>query len=253
VTVRLCSIECCFSHPLATCAVNRSFVADIKGWSKICKRLSVWDYVIDYHHSVMPFPNLRALQPNIRFFVDNGVTSIYEEAAYFTPGTELAELRTWIMAKTLWKPDYDTDKAIDEFLAGYYGPAAGPLRETIDLMHKQVADHTDWHMTIWSRPTSPWLGEKAIAESVKLFDRAEAAVKTDPVRLKRVRIARMPVQYVRIVTAKPGQADAKTIRGLIDAFEASARAAGLTMVREHRAYGNLSKWLATVRAKWKAP
>ena len=252
VTVRLCSIECCFSHPLASCAYNRTFTADIKGWAKICKRLSVWDYVIDYHHSVMPFPNLRVLQPNIRFFVDNGVTSIYEEAAYFTPGSELAELRTWIMAKTLWNPDYDTDKAIDEFLAGYYGPAAGAIRTYIDLMHKQVADHTDWHMTIWSKPTSPWLGAKTLAASVKLFDQAEAAVKGSPTLLRRVRIARMPVQYVRIVTARPGQADAKIIRALIDAFEASAKASGLTMVREHRTYGDLTKWLATVRAKWKA-
>jgi len=251
VTVRLCSIECCFSHPLADCAYNRSFTDDIKGWSKICKRLSVWDYVIDYHHSVMPFPNLRVLQPNIRFFVDNGVTSIYEEAAYFTPGTELAELRTWIMAKTLWNPDYDTDKAIDEFLAGYYGPAATPIRKYIDLMHKQVADHPQWHMTIWSKPTSRWLNDKAVAQSVKLFDQAEAAVKGDATLLQRVRIARMPVQYTRIVTARPGHADAKTVRALIDAFEASARKSGLTMVREHRAYGELSKWLATVRAKWK--
>ena len=251
VTVRLCSIECCFSHPLATCAYNRSFTDDLKGWSKVCKHLSVWDYVIDYHHSVMPFPNLRSLQPNIRFFVDNGVTSVYEEAAYFTPGTELAELRTWIMAKTLWKPDYDTDKAVNEFLEGYYGPAAKPIRKYIDLMHEQVAEHADWHMTIWSKPTKPWLNDKAVAQSVKLFDQAETAVKADATLLQRVHIARMPVQYVRIVTAKPGQADAKTANALIDAFETSARKAGLTMVREHRAYGELNKWLSTIRAKWK--
>jgi len=251
VTVRLCSIECCFSHPLATCGHNRSFTDDIKGWSKICKRLSIWDYVIDYHHSVMPFPNLRVLKPNIRFFINNGVTSIYEEAAYFTPGTEFAELRTWIIAKTLWNPNYSTDKAIREFLAGYYGPAAAPIGKYIDLMHKQVAEHKDWHMTIWSKPTSPWLGADAIAESVKLFDQAEAAVKGNPARLHRVRAARMPIQYVRIVTADRAKADPKQVNALIDAFEATARKAGLQMVREHRTYGDLNKWLATVRAKWK--
>ena len=201
VTVRLCSIECCFSHPLATCSYNSSFTDDIKGWSKICKRLSIWDYVIDYHHSVMPFPNLYSLKPNINFFVNNGVTSIYEEAAYFTPGTELAELRTWIMAKTLWNPDYDTDKAIDEFLDGYYGPVAAPIAKYIDVMHKQVKDHKDWHMVIWAKPTSPWLGAETIAQCVKLFDRAQAAVKDNPTLLKRVRIARMPIQYTRIATA----------------------------------------------------
>ena len=250
VTVRLCSIECCFSHPLATCAKNRSFTDDIKGWSKICKRLSIWDYVIDYHHSVMPFPNLYSLKPNINFFVNNGVTSIYEEAAYFTPGTELAELRTWIMAKTLWNPSYDTDKAIDEFLEGYYGPAAGAIAKYIDVMHKQVRDHKDWHMVIWAKPSSPWLNSDAIAQSVKLFDRAQAAVKDDLTLLKRVRIARMPIQYTRIVTADRAKADPKTINALIDAFEISARQAGLLMVREHSSYGALDKWLAATRAKW---
>ena len=250
VTVRLCSIECCFSHPLATCAKNRSFTDDIKGWSKICKRLSIWDYVIDYHHSVMPFPNLYSLKPNINFFVNNGVTSIYEEAAYFTPGTELAELRTWIMAKTLWDPKYDTDKAIDEFLEGYYGPAAGAITKYIDVMHKQVKARKDWHMVIWAKPTSPWLNAGAIAQSVKLFDRAQAAVKDDLTLLKRVRIARMPIQYTRIVTADRAKADPKTINALIDAFDISARQAGLLMVREHRSHGDLNKWLTTVRAKW---
>ncbi|MBC7288692.1 MAG: DUF4838 domain-containing protein, partial [Armatimonadetes bacterium] len=35
VIVRLCSIECCFSHPLATCPVNASFMDDLREWSKI--------------------------------------------------------------------------------------------------------------------------------------------------------------------------------------------------------------------------
>jgi hypothetical protein len=250
VTVRLCSIECCFSHPLATCSYNRTFTDDIKGWSKICKRLSVWDYVVDYHNSVMPFPNLYSLKPNINFFVNNGVTSVYEEAAYFTPGTELAELRTWIMAKTLWNPNYNTDKAIDEFLAGYYGPAAGAIAKYIDLMHKQVKDNKDWHMVIWAKPTSPWLNADAIAQSVKLFDRAEASVKGNPTLMKRVRIARMPIQYTRIVTADRSKANPKTINALIDAFEAGAGESGLTMYREHRSYGDLKKWLTATRAKW---
>ena len=33
VIVRLCSIECCFAHPLESCPVNASFRSDIVGWS----------------------------------------------------------------------------------------------------------------------------------------------------------------------------------------------------------------------------
>ncbi|MCD6352223.1 MAG: DUF4838 domain-containing protein, partial [Armatimonadetes bacterium] len=63
VVIRLCSIECCFSHPLATCdsAANAAFRRDMEEWSKVCKRLWVWDYVVDFPHYLLPFPNLRVL------------------------------------------------------------------------------------------------------------------------------------------------------------------------------------------------
>ncbi len=48
--VRLCSIECCFSHPLATCdsRENRAFRTDLQAWSKVSQRLWVWDYTTDF-------------------------------------------------------------------------------------------------------------------------------------------------------------------------------------------------------------
>jgi len=248
VCVRLCSIECCFAHPLDECPVNASFVGDIRGWNAICNRLYIWDYIIDYHHSVMPFPNLRSLKPNINFFIRHGVKGLYEEACYFTPASELAELRTWIVAKTMWRPETDTDWAVDEFLAGYYGPAAWPIRQYIDLVHKQVEEHPDWHANIWAKPDSPWLRPEVIGRCVRLFDAAEAAVRDDLVHAKRVAVARLPVRYTRIMQAKPGEARAA---GWIEAFERVAREVGLTMVREHGGTGRLEVWLAAQRKRLK--
>ncbi len=242
VCVRLCSIECCFSHALQSCPKNASFVQDIRDWNKICDRLYIWDYVINYHHSVMPHPNFHVLKPNIRFFIDHGVKGIYEEACYFTESSELAELRTWVMAKTLWDPSYDTQKAIDEFCTGYYGPAGEAIREYVALITDQVKGHPKRHMHIWSKPTEPYLNDAMIAEAVTLFDRAERAVRDNPALLHRVRVARMPVQYTRIAKADGD------VGGLIDAFEATARKANLQLVREHRKYGDLEKWLERMRA-----
>jgi hypothetical protein len=248
VCVRLCSIECCFAHPLDECEVNRSFVEDIRGWHKLCNRLYIWDYVINYHHSIMPFPNLRSLAPNIRFFVANGVKGIYEEACYFTKGSEWAELKAWILAKTLWDPSYDTDKAIDEFLAAYYGPAAGPLRAYIDLTQRQVAEHKDWHARIFDKAEAPHLGPEFIAEAVRLFDQAEKQAAGNPVTAHRAAVARLPVLYLQIVRAKPGDADAAAP---VDRFEAVARKEGVTMVREHAGLGVLDVWLKAQRERLK--
>ena len=250
VCVRLCSIECCFAHPLDACETNRTFVDDIRGWNKLCDRLYIWDYVIDYSHSIMPFPNLRVLRPNIRFFIANGVKGLYEEACYFTPSSELAELRTWIMAKTLWNPDYDTDRAVDAFLAAYYGPAAWPVRRYLDLINGQVAEHKDWHVNIWAAPNAPYLAAPVVAESVRLFDEAEAAVRESPVLLDRVRTARLPVLYVQIMQAKPGDA-AVDAAGLVAAFERIARKAGVTTVREDSRGGRLDVWLKAQRERLK--
>jgi hypothetical protein len=244
VVVRLCSIECCFAHPLESDSFNASFRDDIQGWSRICNRLWIWDYVINYSHTIMPFPNLYVLKPNINFFIQNGVTGIYEEANYFSKGGEWAELRTYIMAKTLWDPTYDTDKAIDEFLTGYYGDAAKPLREYIELIRRQVKEKPDLHVGIYAAPDVGYLTPEVIKRSAELFDQAEAAVAGRPEVLQRVERARLPVLYVQIVLGD--KADPQ--RGaLINQFERIARAAGVTKVAEWGEHVELEAWLEWVR------
>jgi hypothetical protein len=250
VIVRLCSIECCFAHPLDSAdtldAANASFASDLAAWSKLSQRLYIWDYVIDYSHSIMPFPNLRSLAPNIRFFVKNGVKGVYEEADYFTSGGELAELRTWILAKTLWNPAYDTDRAIAEFLEGYYGAASTAIGEYIRLMHDRVAENKI-HFTIWTGPDSALFDNETIALADGLLAEAEARVDADPVLLGRVQTARLPILYVEInraadVAQKGG--DKAPLRALLDRFDTIARKSGVTMINESTKY---ETWLASAR------
>jgi len=192
VTVRLCSIESCFSHPLATCPENAAFLADLQGWSAICDHLSVWDYGINYAHCLHPFPNLYVLQPNIRTYVDHGVSNLYEEANYFSRGGEMAPLRTYILAKVLWDPSYDTDTAIDEFVAAYYGKAGPYIRRYIDLVHAPFKHGAGNHVRIYDDVANS-LPSDFVTQAQALFSKARAAVRNDPVRLRRVRLAQVPV------------------------------------------------------------
>ena len=245
VVIRLCSIECCFAHPLESDPYNASFRDDIHGWHQICNRLWIWDYVINYTHNIMPFPNLYVLKPNINFFIANGVTGIYEEANYYSKGGEWAELRTYVMSKLLWDPSYDTDKAIDEFLSGYYEDAAVPLRKYITLIHRQVQESPDLHVGIYAPPDVGYLTPEVIAESVRLFDRAEERVKSKPEVLRRVRLARLPVMYSQIVL---GDKSDPNRASLIDQFEETAKAEGITHVAEFGEHAKLEAWLRHVRA-----
>ena len=251
VAVRLCSIECCFVHPLDGCPYNRTFVDDIKGWNAICDRLHIWDYVINYAHTIQPFPNLRVLKPNIRFFRDHGVTGIYEEANYFSKGGELAELRTYAMAKLLWDPEADVEQAIDDFVSAYYGAAARYVSRYLELVHNRVCSDKKRHVRIYSSPNSYLNDDRMLSKAEKLFDKAEAAVAGDETLLHRVRVARMPIQYTRMALGRTTfrlkgdafVAESSASAELLERFAATARAEGVTHVREGR-QGGFEAWVS---------
>jgi hypothetical protein len=79
VVVRLCSIECCFSHDIKSCPRNQSFLVDLQGWKSVSPNLYIWDYVVYFQHYIMPFPNILVLQSNIKTFQENNSIGIMEQ------------------------------------------------------------------------------------------------------------------------------------------------------------------------------
>ena len=197
VVIRLCSIECCFSHPLESDPFNASFVNDLKEWGKCCSRLHIWDYITNFHYAVTPFPNFRVIGPNIRFLSEHSVTGIFEEGNYFSRGGEFEQLRAYITARCLWDPSYDVEKGIEEFTDVYYGKAAPKIREYLKLMHDYVTDAQDRHLRIFDKPSKHY--DKPIMDKAQaILKEAEAAVADDPEKLNRVELTSMPVLYVRL-------------------------------------------------------
>ena len=198
VIIRLCSIECCFAHPFETCdsPENRDFVKDVEDWGKKSNRLWVWNYDTSFSEYLTPYPNLRVRKPNIQFYERNHVTGIFEQDVYTTLNGELSSLSGYLNAKLLWNADYDSDKAINEFLEGVYGAASGPIRRYIDLLHDKVAKE-NLHMDIWIDPSHPLLNG-VVEQADALWDEAEAAVAQNPEVLERVRVARLSMDYAYI-------------------------------------------------------
>lgn len=241
VIVRLCSIECCFSHPLATCdsPQNRAFVADLEGWAKVCDRLWVWDYVTDFSHYLLPFPNQRVRDDNIRLFVRNHVRGIFEQDTYDTPASELAGLGGYLTARLLWNPDTDADAATAEYLDAVYGPAAAPIRAYLDLLHDH-AEEKNVHVTIWAPPTSPHLTDELLLEADRLFGEAERLAGDDAVLTERVRTARLSTDYAIVERARASRADEgpgplhDLARARYQPYVAALAASGLTRLHEGR-------------------
>jgi Domain of unknown function (DUF4838)/Glycosyl hydrolase family 67 N-terminus len=193
VIVRLCSIECSFSKPLSD-ERNKEFRDDIIGWSKICKRLYIWDYTTNFRHYVLPHPNLRVLGPNVKFFADHNVKGIFEQGAYNTYGAEMAELRAWVLAKLLWDPTRDGRQLIDEFIAGYYGSAGPHIKDYLTTTHDAVEASGDW-LGCFSPDTAKFLSFETLSKGWQQLKAAEAAVADNPDLRFRVQVAQLPVMY----------------------------------------------------------
>ena len=194
VIVRLCSIECNFAQPL-THPSNAAFARDLKDWSRLTNRLYVWNYVTDFPHYLLPFPNWYVVGPNQKFYAANGVKGLFEQGAYQSFGGAMAEMQAWVQAQLMWDVTQDDQALIREFLAGYYGPAAGSIQRYLDLLAREAAPH---NMTIWTGPDAPFFTAKVVLEADRLWGQAESAVAGNPDLLWRVRQGRLPIRYVAL-------------------------------------------------------
>jgi hypothetical protein len=253
VIIRLCSIECCFAHPLDKCdsPANRAFCQDLEGWAKISDRLWIWDYVTDFSHYLLPFPNLRVRDDNIRLFVRNHVRGIFEQDTYNSPHSELAPLGGYLTAKYLWNPNYDEETALSEFLAAYYGPAAKPVRSYLDLIHDHV-EKDNIHVVIWAPPASPHLTDDLLVEANRLWQEAEQLAAGDAALLRRVQISRMSVDYAIVERARAAAGEKDATPSPLQAL-AVERFKPFTDMLGESGLTNLHEWkrldLADYRAK----
>ena len=224
VVIRLCSFDCSWVQPYATHPLNKAFVDDIERWSEIAPKLYIWDYVVEFGHYLMPYPNMHALQGNIQFFRDHNAIGVMPQAAYQSRGGEFAELRAYVLSKLLWDPECDVDAVIDDFIYGYYGRSGQYIRTYLDGLQALITPET------WIRkplPDGPTFTEAFIAEADSLFDQAETVAENETMR-RRVEMARLSILYLKCIrTPKEAKEDGTYAR-----FREIAEREGITHYSE---------------------
>ncbi len=140
VQIQLCSIECCLIHPIndPNCPKNVEFCRDFSEWGKICDNIYIWNYNTNFSNYLLPCPNLRVIDPNVRYFVAHHAKGAFMQAAGNANGSELSELRNYVISSLLWDPSRSGSRLMDEFLDLHYGPAAGPIRRFIERVHDKA-------------------------------------------------------------------------------------------------------------------
>jgi len=237
VCVRLCTIECCFVHPLNECIVDdpdaprkdyaQSFRDDIIDWGKKCDRLYIWDYVTNFSHYWMPHPNLHVLAPNIRFFCENNVRGLFEQGCSAPGGGEMNDLRAYILSKAMWDPDVDAAKLRAEFLSALYGSAALYIDQYLETVYQAVLNCGS-HLYCFNHPDKPWHTMELVERCEKIFEEAKRAADSDEI-LRRIRFQEMAVRYLRILLTPKGSRERSD---LIDLFTPDMKAFGITMLWE---------------------
>ncbi|MBE5783303.1 MAG: DUF4838 domain-containing protein [Clostridiales bacterium] len=247
VIVRLCSIECCFSHTLEgeafgaldsranshpwgpQCSQEGEtlFMRDLREWSQICDRLYIWDYVTMFGHYLMPFTNFDVMQKNMQLFKRLGVAGVLEQGNFSQGGGgHLAELEAYLQAKLMWNPDCDMEMHLQDFLHGYYGEAAAPLiREYIELWQ---AAARSWHISIHESPMSAFVQDDVLQKAMELLGRAQWLTE-DELCYKRIHKLVLSMEYLvlaRMSVNTPGRS------ALVERFNWELREAGITELHE---------------------
>lgn len=224
VVVRLCSIECCFAHPLEECGhlrirsenrtdkfpyfetdtprnrvkqVDSSFAEDVKGWAEICQKLYIWDYTNNYLDYMALFPNFQVFSPNMQFFAENNVQGVFEEGKAASKSGEFGEAKAYILSKLLWDPQADVEYLLDDFLQGYYGKESAPfIKEYINIVTNK-AINTRHHLY-----TFQWSYEGMYFNALErrrmnaLWDSAESKAENEE-QLLRLRRSRLSFRYYK--------------------------------------------------------
>lgn len=203
VLIRLCTIELNRSRSIEHDSLSKDFVKDIVDWGKICQNIYLWDYTINFNHSVSPFPNLHVLQPNMQFFYENNVRMQFPQSN-LQLGHEFAELKGRMLSALMWDPYVNIDSVKDDFFRNYYREAATFITAYAEHMEKELVS-SGKILYIYNPPNNHsdgYLSQQNVEYYNDLFDKAEASVAGQEEILNRVKLSRLPLQYAMMEIGK---------------------------------------------------
>lgn len=198
VAVVLATTGCCLAHPFGErCKEypydNNAFMDNLIGWSKICDKLFVWEYVVNVKHPLLPFVNTPAFGSSIQTFSDNKVWGMFAEARLNADGGSFAEMKNWVFLKLMWNPKLNTDDLVKDFIYGYYGKSALYIWKYYKLCKSLI--NKDTHFYIRQECSDPMFTEAFVDKAMSLMNKALAAA--DDKCLSRVEEWSLEVLYLK--------------------------------------------------------
>lgn len=229
VHIMLCDIECDRSKPIALDNSEKSFGRDLAIWREYCGNVFLWDYDIQFSNLVAPFPNFRVLAPNMRYFYENNVRSIFNQGNRDRRGDFWA-LREYLLAKLSWDPYCDVDRLTREFLDGYYGAAGTYIGKYIDALGDEL-ERSGEGLSIFGQPEKEaFLRRELMPLYEGILSVALDAVSGDETLTLRINEVCLGLVYVKLKAKYYDTEEEKA--EMIDFFRRTAKAVGLVKLEE---------------------
>jgi len=263
VRIRLCPISNCEHHPYEQrcCPQNAAFMDNLAGWDAITDSLYIWHYNTIFANYLLPQPDLDEIAADIPLYKRSGVKGIFMQGTYTAMqdnrptggGGFMDDLKQYLIAKLLWNTRADVKAIRADFLNGFYGKAAGPVDQYLNLLHDKVR-RDNIHGFIFNSPqaTAGLMTPEIVAAADKLFDEAQSLAENEEV-LARVKHARLSLEYFKVMqeanqaaSGTPEQ-KAEALRKLTD-FAARCKADGITQWSEGGTVDAImERWLTALK------
>ena len=231
IQIQLCSIECCTLHAIddPNCEKNCAFCNDMDAWGQTCDDIWIWNYNTNFRAYDLPFPNLRSIGPNLRYFHRNHARGAFMQAAHNGLTGELSDLRNYIISHMLWDPDQEGDQLCKEFVRLHYQEAAPPILDYLGMLHDN-AEAQNLHPTCFPTPEEIGLDPEISRKALDYFAQALDLAPDDAVR---ARVKKASICAHRAMIEAGGLEGAERA-ALIDQYITLGRRYGLTQVSERQ-------------------
>lgn len=116
------------------------FETNLHNWQKVCAQIMIWDYPIQYTNYFDVFPNLPALQADLKYFKRKGIVGVFEQGSEYEYSI-FQEWKNYAIAKCLWNPTINLAEVRSDFFESFYGDYG----HEIETFYKQCEDNLIEH------------------------------------------------------------------------------------------------------------
>ncbi|MDE0682057.1 MAG: DUF4838 domain-containing protein, partial [Candidatus Poribacteria bacterium] len=162
----------------------------------------------------LPFPNLRSIAPNVRYFLRNNAKGVFMQANGNGLTGEFSDLRNYLISHLIWDPYLDADALLNEFVSLHYEAAAPAILKYIAFLHNNV-ETRGLHPRCFPTPEDVGLDAESAQAVFDYFQQALALADKPEIRA-RVEKASIPAYKAMLVAG--GEIPSEKRLTLIDEY-----------------------------------